>query len=48
MMLIWEVVQVTTVEITLHWKKPLKNAVILKDAVVLLGVVGVLKKEMIW
>jgi hypothetical protein len=48
MMLIWEVVQVTTAEITPHWKKPLKNAVTLKDAVVLLGVVGVLQKEMIW
>ena len=45
---IYQDVPVITVKVTNHWKKLLPNVVILKDVVVLLGVVGVLPKEMIW
>ena len=31
-----------------HWKRPLQDVAILKDVVVLPGVVGVLQKETIW
>ena len=48
MTIIWEGVQATTVSVIKPWKKLLLNVVILKDVVVLLGVVGVLPKETIW
>ena len=40
--------QAITVSVTNLWKKPLRNVVILKDVVVLLGVVGAPLEETIW